>query len=125
MAYVAVHTLQEVPLQVRLAYLAVVLSLAASPSPATNPGSVCSRPEVLDMVAEMLARRGTPALIEAGVGEIPTREANTVQCAVRLNTRFYDTDRYGYVPQYRAATFQYLVRTGQNGLFVTAADGLD
>lgn len=77
------------------------------------------------MVAEILTRRGTPALIEAGAGEVPTREANTVRCAVRLNTRFYDTDRYGYAPQYRAATFQYLVRTGQNGLFVTAADGLE
>lgn len=118
-------TLQEVPLQARPAYLAVIFSLTASPSLAADPGPVCGRPEVLDMVAEILARRGTPALIEAGAGEIPTREANTVRCAVRLNTRFYDTDRYGYVPQYRAATFQYLVRAGQNGLFVTAADELN
>lgn len=108
------------------AYLAAILAFTALPSLGSDLGSVCARVEVLDQVAEILAQRGSPAQIEAGgVGEIPTSEIQTVRCAVRLNTRFYDTDRYGYEPQYRAADFQYFVRTRRNGLFVSAADGLD
>ena len=107
--------------------LAVLLSLAASPLLADNPKTVCGRPEVLDMVTDMLIRRGSAARIEPGgaAGEIPTREANTVRCAVRLSARYHNTDRYGYAPQFQSATFQYFVRTGQNGLFVTAADELN
>lgn len=110
----------------RLAYFTAILSFAGLPSLASDAGPVCGRPEVLEKVADILAQRGSPARIElGGIGEIPTSEARTVRCAVRLNTRFYDTDRYGYTPQHHAATFHYLVRAGHNGLFVTAADGLD
>ena len=110
----------------RVAYAAAIFGLLGLPSLAREPGPLCGHPEVLEQVAEILARRGSPARIEAGgVGEVPTSDQRIVRCAVRLTSRFYDTDRYGYAPQHQASVFQYLVRAGQNGLFVSAADGLD
>ena len=85
------------------------------------PQPVCGRNEVLDVVADDVARRGVDAVIvRGGVGEAPAAAPNTVRCSVRLQTVFYDTDRYGYVPQVRLSIVEFTVHTGRNGLFVDA-----
>ena len=85
------------------------------------PLPVCGRNEVLDVVADDIARRGIDAVIvPSGVGEAPAYAPNTVRCSVRLQTVFYDTDRYGYVPQVRLSILEFTVRAGRNGLFVDA-----
>jgi len=74
---------------------------------------------VLDMVAEDIARRGLDAVIVPGsVGEGPTSDLNAFRCAVRLQTTYYDTNRYGYVPQVRLLLLQFTVHARRNGLFV-------
>lgn len=83
------------------------------------PLPVCGRSEVLSVVADDIARRGVAAVILPGaVGEAPDFVPGTVRCAVRLQTTFYDTDRYGYVPQVRLSILEFTVRAGRNGLFV-------
>ncbi|MBC7801173.1 MAG: hypothetical protein H7Z10_11170 [Gemmatimonadaceae bacterium] len=81
--------------------------------------SVCGRPEVLGVVADDIARGGTDTVIIPGdFGEVPTAQPDTVRCAVRVNTRIVDTNRFGYVPQDRQSIVEFSVRTGRNGLFV-------
>lgn len=88
------------------------------------PGPVCGAPEVLEIVARLLDERGLPALIVAPpVGQAPTSRPDTVLCAVRLQREVFDTNRFGAVPQYFQQTYEYTVRRGLNGLFVTAAGG--
>jgi len=83
------------------------------------PPPVCSRIEVLDVVANEIARRGVSAVIVPGYfGEILTPTANTVLCSVRVHSTFYDTNRFGNVPQVRLSTLEFTVRAGRNGLFV-------
>ncbi len=90
---------------------------AAQAAVATQP--ICTRTEVLDVVADDIARSGAAAVIVPGaVGEIPTALPNTVRCAVRLQTVIYDTNRYGYVPQVRLSIVEFTVHAGRNGLFV-------
>ena len=113
----------EDALALRPACLVAVLTLAAVPCLAQESGPVCGRPEVLAAVADELAQRGSEAVIQPdAVGQVPTRDTKTVLCAVRLTTQFFDTNRFGYEPQYRAETFQYYVRAARNGLFVRPAD---
>ena len=85
------------------------------------PRPICGRSEVLDVVANDIIRRGMDAVIVPGnVGEAPAPSAKATRCAVRLQTTFYDTDRYGYVPQVRLSILEFTVRAGRNGLFVDA-----
>ena len=71
------------------------------------------------MVADDIAQRGLNAVILPGsVGQIPTAMPDTVRCAVRLQTTFFDTNRFGGVPQVRLSVLNYTVRAGRNGLFV-------
>ena len=89
------------------------------------PGPVCSRPEVLDVVATDIARNGVAStIVPGGVGEIPTVLPGAVRCAVRVSTRFFDTNRFGLVPQYRVSVLEFTVRSGRNGLFVDAIGSL-
>ncbi len=85
------------------------------------PRPVCGRNEVLSVVADDIARRGVAAVILPGaVGEAPDYVPGTIRCAVRLQTTFFDTDRYGTVPQVRFSVLEFTVRAGRNGLFVDA-----
>lgn len=107
----------------RLAWLAAMIlagtDLSAQAVPL--PGPVCGRNEVLGVVADDIARRGVDAVIVPGdVGEAPAAIPDTVRCSVRLQTVFYDTDRYGYVPQVRLSILEFTVHAGRNGLFVDA-----
>ena len=107
----------------RLAWLAAVIlsGTVSSAQAAPLPGPVCGRNEVLGVVADDIARRGVDAVIVPGdVGEAPAVIPDTVRCSVRLQTVFYDTDRYGYVPQVRLSILEFTVRAGRNGLFVDA-----
>ena len=73
------------------------------------------------MVADDIAQRGLNAVIVPGsVGEGPTADLSIFHCAVRLQTTYYDTNRYGYVPQVRLLLLQYTVHARHNGLFVDA-----
>lgn len=84
---------------------------------------VCARNEVLDIVAEDIARRGIPAVIVPGdVGQIPTAVPSMTRCAVRLRETYYDTNRFGYAPQLRYSIVEFTVRAGRNGLFVDQID---
>jgi len=95
--------------------------LAASAHAGVLPGPICDRNEVLDIVADQIARRGVAAIIVPGyIGEIPSFAPNTVRCSVRLQTTFYDTNQFGNVPQVRLSTLDFTVRAGRNGLFVDA-----
>jgi hypothetical protein len=95
------------------AFLTVSAHAAALPRP------VCDRNEVLNVVADEIARRGVTAVIVPDyIGEIPTAAPNTVRCSVRLQTTFYDTNRFGTVPQVRLSTLEFSVHAGRNGLFV-------
>ena len=86
------------------------------------PRPVCGRNEVLDVVADDIAQRGINAVILPGsVGQVPTALPDTVRCAVRLQTTFFDTNRFGAVPQVRLSVLDYTVRAGRNGLFVDVA----
>ncbi len=86
------------------------------------PRPVCGRNEVLDVVADDIAQRGLDAVILPGsIGQIPGALPDTVRCAVRLQTTFFDTNRFGTVPQVRLLVLDYSVRAGRNGLFVDVA----
>lgn len=99
--------------------LAVVGPLAQAAEP---PRPVCSRNEVLDVVADDIAQRGIDAVILPGsVGEVPTALPDTVRCAVRIQATSFDTNRFGTVPQVRLSILDYTVRAGRNGLFVDVA----
>ncbi len=99
----------------------VLASIASAAQAAALPLPICGRDEVLSVVADDVARRGGAAVIVPGViGEIPIPAADAVRCAVRLQTTFYDTNRYGYVPQVRLSILEFTVHAGRNGLFVDA-----
>ena len=106
----------------RLVALIFAGSLAGLGLPARAaepPRPVCGRNEVLDVVADDIAGRGLDAVILSGsVGQVPTALPDTVRCAVRLQTTFFDTNRFGEVPQLRLLVLDYTVRAGRNGLFV-------
>ena len=88
------------------------------------PGPVCGAPEVLDIVSRILEEHGLSAVIVAPpIGQAPTSRPDTVVCAVSLQREVFDTNRFGSVPQYRAQTYEYTVRRGFNGLFVTPEGG--
>ena len=88
------------------------------------PGPLCGAPEVLDIVSRILEERGLSALIVAPpVGQAPTSRPDTVLCSVNLQRVVFDTNRFGSVPLYRAEIYEYTVRRGFNGLFVTPAGG--
>ena len=79
---------------------ALVIFAVASSCARAHPGPVCGSPEVLRVVEQLVAERGLAAVIDPGsVGEGPTARPQTVLCAVRLHGEFYDTDRFGPVPQ--------------------------
>ena len=110
----------------RLAWLAaaILAGMVLSAQAAPLPGPVCGRNEVLSAVADDIARRGVDAVIVPGdVGEAPAAIPDTVRCSVRLQTVFYDTDRYGYAPQVRLSILEFTVRAGRNGLFVDTTGG--
>lgn len=101
------------PAAVLLASIAPLAHAAAPPQP------ICSRNEVLDVVAGSIAQRGVATrIIPSSVGEIPTASPDLFRCSVRVQTTFYDTNRYGTVPQVRLSILQFTVRAGRNGLFV-------
>jgi len=101
------------PAAVLLASIASLAHAAAPPQP------ICSRNEVLDVVAGSIAQRGVATrIIPSSVGEIPTASPDLFRCSVRVQTTFYDTNRYGTVPQVRLSILQFTVRAGRNGLFV-------
>ena len=76
---------------------------------------------MLSVVADDIARGGvTTVILPGAVGEAPGFVPGTIRCAVRLQTTFYDTDRYGTVPQVRFSVLEFTVRAGLNGLFVDA-----
>ncbi len=98
--------------------LAGMGSLAQAAAP---PQPVCARNEVLDVVADDIAQRGVTTVIMPGsVGEIPTARPDTFRCSVRVQTTYFDTNRYGTVPQVRLSILEFTVRAGRNGLFVDA-----
>lgn len=106
---------------IRAASLALLLSAPACAFEV--PLSVCGRPEVLEVVADDLARKGPGTTLVAGnFGEVPGLQAGTVRCSVQVSTRYFDTNRFGYIPQIRQAIIGYTVRMGRNGLFVDAID---
>ena len=79
---------------------------------------VCARPEVLRVVAELVARAGSDARVIAGpVGQAPLT-IDVVRCAVPLRETYYDTTRTGLVPQTRESVYRFDVRQGAHGLFV-------
>ena len=98
----------------------MVLAGAASlAQAAVPPRPICSRNEILDVVADSIAQRGVSSVIMPGsVGEIPTASPDLFRCSVRIQTTYYDTNRYGAVPQVRLSILQFTVRAGRNGLFV-------
>lgn len=99
----------------------MLAGLGSPAQAAVPPQPVCSRAEVLNVVANDIAQRGVTAVIVAGsVGEIPTARPDTFRCSVRVQTTYYDTNRYGTVPQVRLSILQFTVRAGRNGLFVDA-----
>ena len=106
-----------------VAILAGSLAGFGPPARATEPPRpVCGRNEVLDVVADDIAQRGINAVILPGsVGQVPTALPDTVRCAVRLQTTFFDTNRFGAAPQVRLSVLDYTVRAGRNGLFVDVA----
>ncbi len=109
---------------VRLACLMVALASGAFPGSAKEAGPVCGRPEVLAKVADGLAQSGLSAAVDlTGAGQVPTADGRIVRCAVRLTTQYFDTNHYGFTPQYQTRVFEYFVRAGRNGLFVSAVDG--
>ncbi len=97
----------------------VFASIASLALAAVPPRPICSRHEVLDVVADSIAQRGVSSVIMPGsVGEIPTASPDLFRCSVRIQTTYYDTNRYGAVPQVRLSILQFTVRAGRNGLFV-------
>ncbi len=101
-----------------------VLLLAPAAARAGVPIPLCGTPEVLDIVSRILEERGLSALIVAPpVGQVPTSRPDTVLCSVSLQRVVFDTNRFGSVPLYRAGIYEYTVRRGFNGLFVTPAGG--
>lgn len=101
--------------------IALLGSRPAAAQAMIAPGLLCSRPEVLDVVAVDIARGGMPRVIVPGeIGEAPTGRPDTVRCAVRISTQFYDTNQFGFAPQYRLSILEFTVRSGRNGLFVDA-----
>ena len=107
----------------RLVWLAATILAGVGSAAQASPlhGPVCGRNEVLGVVADDIARRGVDAVIVPGdIGEAPAAIPDTVRCSVRLQTVFYDTDRYGYVPQVRLTILEFTVHAGRNGLFVDA-----
>ena len=97
-------------------------SLGPCAQAAEPPRPLCGRSEVLDVVADDIAQRGLNAVILPGsVGQTPSALPDTVRCAVRLQTTFFDTNRFGDVPQVRLSVLEYTVRAGRNGLFVDVA----
>ena len=100
-----------------------LLLLLSGPALAEPLVSVCARAEVLDIVADDIARRGTATLIVPGdFGQVPTARPDTVRCAVRVSTRTIDTNSRGYVPLDQISIVEFSVRTGENGLFVGAVE---
>ena len=108
-----------------LAVLILAGTLAGFGPPARAaepPRPVGGRNEVLDVVADDIAGRGLNAVILPGsVGQVPSALPDTVRCAVWLQTTFFDTNRFGAVPQVRMSVLDYTVRAGRNGLFVDVA----
>lgn len=100
----------------------ILIGLSPLAQAGEPPQPVCGRNEVLDVVADDIAQRGLDAVILPGsVGQIPGALPDTVRCAVRLQTTFFDTNRFGTVPQVRLSVLNYTVRAGRNGLFVDVA----
>ena len=58
-----------------------------------------------------------------GIGEIPPASPGPVRCAVRVRTTHFDTNRFGYAPQYKLSVLEFTVRVARNGLFVDVAGG--
>jgi hypothetical protein len=104
--------------------LTAAMLLAPAAAMAGVPGPACGTPEVLEIVARILNEHGLPALfVAAPVGQVPTSRPDTVLCAVRLQREVFDTNRFGSIPQYRERTYEYTVRRGYNGVFVTGEGG--
>ena len=86
-------------------------------------GPICSRPEVLDVVAAGLAARGAMMDMQWGAaGQAPTGQQGLVLCSVRVRLHRYDTDRFGYLPVPVEGVHHYTVRVRQNGFFVGGVD---
>ena len=107
-----------------LRFASAVLAIAASGAVAAHPGPVCGSPEVLGIIARLVAAQGNAAQIEPGpAAQVPTASPQTVLCAVRVLETFYDTNRFDLVPQYQHKIYEFTVRQGRNGLFVEAVNG--
>ena len=93
-------------------------------SPISFPyGPVCGLPEVLDVVAQELAAQGVHGgLDERSVGERSMPGGATVLCAVKVLLPYYDTDHFGYAPQFRLVVRTYRVRRQPNSLLVDLLD---
>lgn len=97
----------------------VLAGLGSLAQAAVPPRPICGSNEVLNVVADDIAQRGVTAVIVPGsVGEIPTARPDMFRCSVRVQTTYFDTNRYGGVPQVRLSILEFTVRAGRNGLFV-------
>ncbi len=97
-----------------------LIGIGSTAQAGSLPRPVCGRNEVLDVVADDIARRGVPAVIVPGaIGEVPAAP-DTVRCSVWVRTTYFNTNRFGYTPQVRLSVLEFTVRAGRNGLFVDA-----
>ena len=111
-------------MQLRNCLIVAALLLAPAAARAGVPVLLCGTPEVLGIVSQILEERGLSALVVAPpVGQAPTSRPDTVLCSVNLQRVVFDTNRVGSVPLYRAELYEYTVRRGVNGGFVTPAGG--
>lgn len=99
----------------------VLMGMSSAAQAGSLPRPVCGRNEVLDVVADDIARHGIAAVIMPGaIGEVPAAAPDTVRCSVRIRTTYFNTNRFGYTPQVRLSVLEFTVRAGRNGLFVDA-----
>jgi hypothetical protein len=84
---------------------------------------VCALPEVLDVVAAELQKRGVHGELDGtSVGEKTEPGAPTALCSVRVLLPYYDTDRFGEGTQYRMVVRSYRVRRQPWSFLVTLLD---
>lgn len=101
----------------------ILLAALATFPAAAQPPPVCARPEVLRVVRRELDRAGIDAAFTAsGVGERSVPGSATTLCSVKLLFRTFDTNRYGYAPQYRMVVRGYEVQRQPNSFLVRLLD---
>lgn len=102
-----------------LAFFIAAACLLAGPVTAADMAQpICGSREVLAVVAERLQRAGQEMIIDRAAAEVPGLQRGTVRCAVRVQTLFHDTSRFGIAPADEVRLYRYVLTLRKNGIFV-------